>query len=121
MSGSLAVGRMLARRRPGGIYVDGAAPNTIAEKITSLGEEERALMSNHLAELDAELQSRLVQQVDAFFQRSTISDDRGIPNRVLAFCRVPKGEQRDSANVCSIMMSTSTRENRKKKQQHHLL
>ncbi|CAN6196651.1 unnamed protein product [Urochloa humidicola] len=100
MSGALAGVRMVAARRssaPLRRYVRRRlkAPSTIAKEIASLSEEERALMSNHLIELDAELQSRLVQQVDAFFQRSTISNDQGILNRVLTFCRVPKGARRD--------------------------
>ncbi|KAL6880321.1 hypothetical protein ACP4OV_011886 [Aristida adscensionis] len=99
MSRALAAGRMLARRRrppppPRRQLKDLPAPNGLASKIAKLSDAERAELSKHLDKMCVDLQSKLAQEVDAYMQRPTFSNDKGNVNRVLNFFKVPKGEHR---------------------------
>ncbi|KAL6647203.1 hypothetical protein ACP70R_014640 [Stipagrostis hirtigluma subsp. patula] len=101
MPRALTAARMLARRArarppPPRRHLQGPSDSdSIASKIANLSEAERAELSKELDKMGAELQSKLVQEVDAYLQRPTFSNDKGNVNRVLNFFKVPKGERRE--------------------------
>ncbi|CAN6180867.1 unnamed protein product [Urochloa humidicola] len=99
MSRALAIGRTLAARRPPPApqnqrHLQGN-PASVADRVAKLSEPERAELSKHLDKMEEEFKCKLVQELDAYLQRPTFYNDQGMVNRVLTFCRVPKGERRE--------------------------